>query len=142
MLAAFAKEYYSTGWDSLPDEPDLSINSSPLTAQEVREAYRALKGQAIRQEIYGQDGSTLAGIPYLVTANSFAVKRLQPVDSNLYGCFYSYKQQGIEWHCERVVNDPRVLHDRPLMPCSVGRRAFRKRSVRGPACLRSWITTR
>ncbi|MEK7391636.1 MAG: toxin TcdB middle/N-terminal domain-containing protein, partial [Fibrobacterota bacterium] len=49
--------------------PDCEIPPG-LTPEEQREAVRALRGRTLRQEVYADDGSTKAGVPYSVTEQS------------------------------------------------------------------------
>jgi RHS repeat-associated protein len=53
----------------LPHRPD---------TEELREAYRALRGATLRQEVYALDGSPRQDLPYTVTASTYAVELLQP----------------------------------------------------------------
>ena len=46
-------------------------------AFEIQEAYRALKGHALRIEIYADDGSPAAANPYTVTEQNFTIRCLQ-----------------------------------------------------------------
>ncbi|MBS1586682.1 MAG: VCBS repeat-containing protein [Bacteroidetes bacterium] len=108
LLEKFATEYYnSDNWklDTVAAFPD------GLSALELREAHRALKGQALRQEVYAQDGSGLEGKPYMVTANSYIIKLVQAQGSNRYASFFSHQQENLVWHTERIDSDPRILHD-------------------------------
>ncbi|MFO0553765.1 MAG: toxin TcdB middle/C-terminal domain-containing protein [Polyangiaceae bacterium] len=43
-----------------------------------KNACRALHGALLRQEVYSEDGSTLAPIPYLVSESSYEIRKLQP----------------------------------------------------------------
>lgn len=108
LLEAFANEYYPLDWAELATSPDITAASE---SQEIREAYRALKGQPLRQEIYAIDGTEQEGIPYTVTTNAYSVERIQPVLNNRFASFYSYKRETLTFSCERNENDPRVLHD-------------------------------
>ena len=58
----------------LPDT-DLPQN---LTGDEMREAARALKGSILRQEVYADDGSAKASLPYTVSERSYKLTCLQP----------------------------------------------------------------
>ncbi len=120
LLEAFADEYYHTTWAELPIVPDLPAG---LTRQEQREAYRALKGQPLRQEVYALDGAVsfgLADIPYTVSTHSYAVMQVQPQAGNLYGAFLSYQQQSLDWSAERDISDPRVAHQLTLAVDELG----------------------
>ena len=58
-----------------------------LTRREMREAYRALKGLALRTEIYADDDSPAAE-SLLVTEQDFTVRRLQPNGHNRHAVFF------------------------------------------------------
>jgi RHS repeat-associated protein len=80
------------------------------TAAEEREACRALKGSILRQEIYAEDGSPRAGIPYSVSERSYAIRQCQPREQNRHAVFFVHPLESIDYHYERNVNDPRVSH--------------------------------
>src|SRR6185312_13920547 len=81
-----------------------------LTAEEEREACRALKGSMLRQEIYALDASGKAGHPYTVTEQNFTIECLQPRNNNRYGVFYAHPREAINFHYERNPADPRIHH--------------------------------
>jgi RHS repeat-associated protein len=91
----------------LPD----SVLPGGLTPAETREAYRALKGSALRTEVYGEDGSPLAGNPYTVTEQSFEVSMLQPAGPNRHAVFFAHPREVLSFQYERAPDDPRVTHD-------------------------------
>lgn len=116
----YADEYYQ-GDDLAVLLPD-TILPSGLSAAEEREACRALKGQVLRKEIYADDGSELAPHPYLVSEQSYSIKRLQPMVGKAHGVFFVHPREAIEYHYERKPSvpatqtepakpmDPRVTH--------------------------------
>ncbi|WP_367025573.1 SpvB/TcaC N-terminal domain-containing protein [Methylococcus sp. ANG] len=81
-----------------------------LTAEEEREACRALKGSMLRQEVYAQDGTAEAEHPYTVTEQNFTVRVLQPRGSNRHGVFFTHARESISYHYERNPADPRIGH--------------------------------
>jgi RHS repeat-associated protein len=101
----YAAEYY-------PD-PGL-LDDTPLPAglslDEEREACRALRGSVLRQEVYALDGTSREPHPYLVTENSFTVRRLQPPAGNRHAVFLTHPVEAISYHYEREPADPRVTH--------------------------------
>jgi RHS repeat-associated protein len=107
LLDAFKKEYYRfAGWDELATQASFQ---SGLSAQEQREAYRALKGSALRQEVYALDGNTIKErIPYSVTVNSYQVNRVQKLRKNRFASFLIYSDQTLAYSCERQPADARV----------------------------------
>jgi len=81
-----------------------------LTAEEQREACRALRGSMLRQEVYAQDGTDEAEHPYTVTEQNFTIRKLQPRGGNRHGVFYTHARESIRYHYERKPADPRVGH--------------------------------
>jgi RHS repeat-associated protein len=94
----------------LPD----SFLDSGLTGDEMREAFRALKGSALRIEVYGQDGSARAEHPYSVKEQNFTVGRVQPFGPNQHAVFLTHSREAVTYHYERQPDDPRVTHDLTL----------------------------
>ncbi|ALN80702.1 SpvB/TcaC N-terminal domain-containing protein [Lysobacter antibioticus] len=90
----------------LPD----TILPDDLTLDEEREACRALKGAMLRQEVYADDGSPKAGIPYSVTEQSFSIERLQERGSNRHAVFFTHARETLSYHYERNADDPRIQH--------------------------------
>jgi hypothetical protein len=82
-----------------------------LTADEMREAYRSLKGSTLRVEVYAADGSARAANPYTVTENNFTVQRVQPFGSNKHAVFMTHARESVSYHYERQADDPRVTHE-------------------------------
>jgi RHS repeat-associated protein len=81
-----------------------------LTADETREACRALKGMMLRQEVYALDGTDKQPHPYAVTEQNFTLRMLQAKGGNRHPVFYSHPRESILYHYERIPNDPRVAH--------------------------------
>jgi len=92
--------------------PDSVITSDvPLSAVELQEACRALKGMALRIEVYAEDGSALAVNPYSVTEQNFTVECKQSMGINRHAVFYTHPRETIAFHYERRADDPRVTYD-------------------------------
>ncbi len=89
-------------------------DASPLRAREQREAYRALKGKPLRQEVYAEDGDANAGVPYTVTETAFTASRLQRADDDNHGSFLVTPLQTLTYHYERDASDPRIQQQRTL----------------------------
>jgi RHS repeat-associated protein len=81
-----------------------------LTAEEEREACRALKGSMLRQEVYALDGTDKEQHPYTVTEQNFTIRRLQPQGGNRHAVFFTHPREAINYHYERNPADPRVAH--------------------------------
>lgn len=104
----FETEYYQ-GDPLLAPLPDTPLPGG-LTGEEVREACRALKGKMLRREIYADDGTAQAGVPYLVTESTCQLRLLQPRLHQKYASFYSFESETIACHYERNSLDPRTAH--------------------------------
>jgi len=85
-----------------------------LTPDEVREAYRALKGSPLRAEVYAQDGTARAENPYTVTEHNFGLRRLQPFGPNRHAVFLVKPRETLTYQYERLPDDPRVAHELTL----------------------------
>jgi RHS repeat-associated protein len=85
-----------------------------LSPGETREAFRALRGRALRTEVYAEDGTPRAEHPYSVTEQSYTVRRLQPQHPNRHAVLTVDPREAIEFHYERHPGDPRVTHELTL----------------------------
>jgi RHS repeat-associated protein len=83
---------------------------SGLSAEESLEAVRALRGRALREEVYALDGSELAGTPYTVVERSHIVRRLQRKGTGQHAVFHAHDGQTLTYHYERNPADPRISH--------------------------------
>jgi len=79
-------------------------------AEELREACRALKGSALRQEVYALDGTGESSYPYSVSERNFTIEVLQPQGENHHAVFFSHPRETIDYHYERDPEDPRIGH--------------------------------
>jgi hypothetical protein len=137
------KEYYRGPWHRIPDNateaerrkieadfqamllpdtllpdgimpPDGATLPHQLTAQEEREACRALKGSVLRQEVYALDGTAEAAHPYTVTESNYEIRQVQPRQGEQYGVFFVHPRESLAYHYERHPADPRVAHQMTL----------------------------
>jgi len=69
LAAATRRHWRSPPPDADDQPPELPDGFVPagLSAKDIREACRALKGQMLRQEVYALDGSAQEPHPYKVT---------------------------------------------------------------------------
>jgi RHS repeat-associated protein len=81
-----------------------------LTDDEMREAARALKGSVLRQELYADDGSPKAALPYSVSEGNYALVCLQPRGPNRHAVFFTHSRETLDYHYERNPADPRISH--------------------------------
>ncbi len=113
-----AHEYFGAPQDQISFETwarenlleDTVLPDVTLTAEERRQACRALKGAMLRQETYAADDSAKAGIPYSVSEQNFTIKRIQPQAGNRHAVFFTHPREAISYHYERNAGDPRVGH--------------------------------
>ena len=117
----------------LPDTLRLADGTSQpiqLSAYEVQEACRALKGSLLRQEVYALDSTDAQSEinaldstdaqsrPYSVSERNYTLEFLQPLGGNRHAVFFSHARETLDVHYERAlfeVNDqqladPRVNH--------------------------------
>jgi RHS repeat-associated protein len=92
---------------AFPPDTDLPLD---LGFEEIREAARALKGSILRQEVYADDGSAMAPLPYSVSERSYKLTCLQPQGPNRYAVFFSHPSETVDHHYERNSADPRISH--------------------------------
>ena len=89
-----------------------------LTAEEIREACRALKGSVLRREVYALDHTNAEDRPYSVTEQNYTVELLQPAAGQRNAVFFAHPRESIDYHFERklydvgtkTLADPRVTH--------------------------------
>ena len=89
-----------TGADDVLPSPD---------AGTLFQLSRALKGSLLRQEIYGQDGSAQATVPYQVQTARYQVRLLQPAsDTQPYAVVLPMMLEQLDVRYERIASDPQV----------------------------------
>lgn len=106
-------EYYREGLND-PEARRLLLDDTVLpdglTAEEEREACRALKGSMLRQEVYALDGTEEEKHPYTVAEQNFTLRLMQPRDGNRHAVFFTHARESISYHYERDPADPRLSH--------------------------------
>ena len=95
-----------------PADPPLEAPPLPagLSRAEEREARRALKGAVLRSEVYALDGGDRSALPYTVTEQTHAVRRLQPQAGHRHAVFLAHQRESVTRHYERDPDDPRIEH--------------------------------
>jgi hypothetical protein len=87
-----------------------------LSADEGREAARALRGRVLRQEVYAEDGRPESVHPYSVTEHTYGVRllhRAQPDEhreGHAHAVFLVHASEDLTAHYERSPHDPRIQH--------------------------------
>ncbi|MFI7575646.1 SpvB/TcaC N-terminal domain-containing protein [Micromonospora sp. NPDC049497] len=144
LLEHYRKEFWAGdpgGW-SLPE----SVVPVGLAAADRRDAARALRGRVLRQEVFADDGSDMAGDPYTVAETNYEVRRLQAGDDHRPAVFHVVPGEAITSHYERDPLDPRLQQQLTLEVDEYGavvRAATVAYPRRSPACDeqgRTWIT--
>ncbi|OFW05979.1 MAG: hypothetical protein A3H96_00125 [Acidobacteria bacterium RIFCSPLOWO2_02_FULL_67_36] len=110
----FDEYYREPAWNNaaavranlLPD----TVLPVDLTADEEREACRALKGSMLRQEVYALDGAQANEHPYTVMEHNFTIERVQRRGANRHAVFFVHAREAIDYNYERNPADPRVHH--------------------------------
>jgi RHS repeat-associated protein len=108
ISAQYAAEY----WHGDPDAwilPDSTFGPGcDQDAQTLRQAYAALAGTMLRQEVYGLDGSPAQDDPYTVQENRYAVRLIQPRRGRNAAVFLTYHLETLASEYDRVPSDPRL----------------------------------
>jgi RHS repeat-associated protein len=107
-LSTQYRREYSTDFLQLVPDSAMPVG---VTADEAREAARALRGHMLRQEVYGLDGSPHESNPYVITESNFEVQRLQPKAANRHAVFCVHPRETLTARTERTPDDPRLEHD-------------------------------
>lgn len=105
ILHQFREEYYRKE-QHLPE----AVVPQGLSADELRECLRALKGSPLRQEVYSFDGSPQEQHPYTVSESTFEVKLVQPRVNQRHAVFFPVSRESVSLSHERNPADPRVAH--------------------------------
>jgi RHS repeat-associated protein len=115
LAAKFRTEY----WGGDPKSLQLTDHDVP----DDPEAFRALRGAALRSEVYALDSDAAgskADLPFSVTENRYRVQQLQPRGSHQHGVFLTSTAESIVHHYERNPGDPRIAHEIAYAPDEFG----------------------
>ena len=110
MLDQYAGEYFPNPAHTEKPLDSLQLDDELMTAEELREAFRAARGTLLRIEIYALDGSVYEDKPYAVEQHSLLVKRLQEKAINRHAVFLAYAGESVTYQYERTLADPRISH--------------------------------
>lgn len=107
---ALQREYFQGGPPSLLLSD--TVLPGALSVQDEREAARALKASLLRQEVYAEDGTDRAGLPYFITEQNQEVRLLQKSrGEDRYGVFFPFPRETVTISTEREVADWRLSHE-------------------------------
>ena len=85
-----------------------------LSAEDHREACRALRGSLLRQEIFALDGGACSELPYGVTERNYTVRKLQERGPNPYAVFMVHGREQLALSYDRTtvrVRDGAIVAD-------------------------------
>ncbi len=108
-----ANQEYFSGDVKAAFLPDLELPQG-LDESDAREAARALRGSMLRQEVYAEDGTDKAALPYRVSDRTYALACLQPSGSNRHAAFLVSQRELLDYQYERNPDDPRISHELTL----------------------------
>lgn len=106
VMDAYQNEFYKADDKAFHLQPhDIETDDTP------HEAYRALRGTALRTEVYSHDKTDKTNHPYTVTENRYKVILVQPKAANNHAVYLTTQKESVSYHYERNPDDPRVDHD-------------------------------
>jgi RHS repeat-associated protein len=110
LEAGFAREYCD-GELLLPDTGlPRRDDGRRYGVRDERELVRALAGTPLRQEVFAEDGTALAALPYLVKEQNQGLRLLRPAEGERHAVVMVLPGETIEAYYERRSGDPRVTH--------------------------------
>ena len=130
VLTQFSGEYFPTSLAAMPgysavlsgfDEkplPEPDFEAQQLSTDEWRQALRACKGMALRQEVYEldvdqlEDGKQIPVRLFSTSTHNCHVRRLQPNGQNPYAVFLVTESEALSYHYELDLR-PVVFPDDP-----------------------------
>jgi hypothetical protein len=136
----------------LPD----AVLPKELTTDEWQDAFRALRGEMVREEVFALDGSEDEPHPFLITQRSLSVRREQPQKGKHRAVLFVTERESLALRYERHRDidgrlDPSVTHTltllvtstapsggaRPWRTLGVGRRRMKSTRRSGSSLSRS-----
>jgi RHS repeat-associated protein len=109
VLHQFGQEYFQNQQRPEPVLPEPQLPDG-LTTDECIEAFRALKGLMLHQEVYAQDGNANEKFPYGTSSATVDIKLVQPRAFNPYASFLVIPAESISCAYERNPADARITH--------------------------------
>ena len=83
-----------------------------ITAYELSECYRGLKGLPLRQEIYSDEGDdVIKKYPYAITQFNYNIQKIQSKEKQKHAIFLTTEKEKISFALERNPVDPRISHN-------------------------------
>lgn len=105
----FEGEYYKGDTNALAPQ-DSDFEGSVTDANSVSEAYLALRGKVLREEVYGVDDLPEAAHPYQVKDYSYRLRLIQPATDQHRSVYLPLRREHIIYQYDRNPSDPRIAH--------------------------------
>ncbi|MBK7637005.1 MAG: hypothetical protein IPJ13_24055 [Saprospiraceae bacterium] len=91
--------------------PDYKIPAD-ITAYELSECFRALKGLPLRQEVFSDEGEDDVKMhPHTISQFNYNIQRLQPKEEQKHAIFLTTEKEKLSFTLERNPSDPRISHN-------------------------------
>ena len=106
----FTEEYYQGDANAL-ELADSQFEETEGETRSLQEAYRALRGKVLREEIYADDDQAgLSEHPYSVKEYAYNLRLVQPIETQPYSVYLALEREAINYQYERNPDDPRISH--------------------------------
>ncbi|KAK6533679.1 hypothetical protein TWF694_002611 [Orbilia ellipsospora] len=109
LKSKLKKEYFFDRANRLEND-DIIESLGAFSAKENREACSALQGSILRSEVYTDDNTSLASLPYKVDSYSYYIRKIQGRDesNNQPAIFQKYLRESVSAVYDRNINDPAI----------------------------------
>lgn len=107
LETAYASEWFDDGTGGAFALPHAALPAG-LSRDEWLDAQRALMGAAVRSEVYSDDDSRQAGVPYSTVGSTHRVRLIQPAQGPHPAVFQVLDEVGLACAFERRRDDPRI----------------------------------
>ncbi|MEL6941947.1 MAG: SpvB/TcaC N-terminal domain-containing protein, partial [Bacteroidota bacterium] len=119
--ALFRAEYWQGDQAAFDLENSvLDASAGNVDSKSISEAFRALRGQVLRQEVYALDDSDKSDKPYTVTESNAKIRLIQPKNDNMHAVYFVYPNESLSYHYERNADDPRMVQELTLKVDATG----------------------
>ncbi|MGC9503144.1 SpvB/TcaC N-terminal domain-containing protein [Baaleninema sp.] len=106
----FAQEYYRGDKNALELE-DSQFETPEGETRIFQDAYRALRGKVLREEVYADDDRPgVSDRPYSVKEYAYNLRLIQPIETQRYSVYFALDREAITYQYDRNPDDPRIRH--------------------------------
>jgi hypothetical protein len=117
----YLKSWFHLGLRQKTDPlPSARVLRESELDQPTLDAYRALKGLPIREEVYGDHISEENSLPYLIQENRYEVRTIQASNGQGQSVYRVISQENVKC-CSEKSDDPRLFHEIVLHVNDYGR---------------------